>query len=143
MATFEQVRSDLSRTLTAWALASIAVGVLVGRRDQDPRAAGVARQSIAWGGIDLAIAGLGWAGARRPVPDVPAAARSLRRLLLVNAGLDVGYVAGGVALLRAGQVRGRDSVGDGAAVVVQGAFLLVLDVVSAARMHATLRRLGE
>jgi hypothetical protein len=65
----------------------------------------------------------------------PCPTRPLRRLLLVNAGLDVGYVAAGVALVRAGRVRGRDSVGDGVAVVLQGGFLLVLDLVHAVRVQ--------
>lgn len=138
MSPLEQVRSDLTRTLTAWSLASIAVGAVLaargGRGDGDERAAGVARQCLTWGGIDLAIAGIGVLGQRGPVLDRPAATASLRRLLLVNAALDVGYVAAGVALLRAGRVRGRDSVGDGSAVVVQGAFLLGLDLVSANRL---------
>jgi hypothetical protein len=132
--TFTRVRADLTRTLAAWSVASVAVGAVLARRGTGERTAGFARQSIAWGAVDLAIAGAGWLGERRPVTDEAEAARSLRRLLLVNAALDVGYLAAGVALVRAGRVRGRDSVGDGAAVVVQGGFLLVLDLLNAVRV---------
>jgi hypothetical protein len=43
-------------------------------------------------------------------------------VLLLNAGLDVGYLAAGAWLVRRTRWRG-----DGLAVLVQGAFLLVLD----------------
>jgi hypothetical protein len=52
----------------------------------------------------------------------------LRTVLLVNAGLDVGYVAGGVAMAR----RGRP--GDGLAIAGQGLFLLWLDLRHAGRV---------
>ncbi|MGJ7441229.1 DUF6992 family protein [Aquipuribacter sp. MA13-6] len=137
MTTLEQVRHDLTRTLAAWSVASIAGGAVLAWRRGGPRAAGFARQSMAWGGIDLAIAAAGAVGARNGVQDREAETASLRRLLLLNAALDVGYVAVGAALLRARTVRGRDSVGDGAGVVVQGAFLLVLDLTQAARLRTT------
>ncbi|MEW6226412.1 MAG: hypothetical protein AB1627_17465 [Chloroflexota bacterium] len=74
---------------------------------------------------------------RRPPPAArrQAAGRTtdparLRRVLLVNAWLDVGYVATGAWL--AGRTRRR---GDGAAVLVQGAFLLWLDATAARRLR--------
>jgi hypothetical protein len=136
VATSEQVRSTLTRALVAWSVASAAVAglVLVGRPTE--RATGFARQTLAWGAVDLAIAGLS-ARPRDPVVDEQAEATALRRLLLLNGALDLGYVTAGVLLWRAGRVRGRDSRGDGAGVVVQGAFLFVLDVVCAARLRTT------
>ena len=143
MATSDQVRSILIRALAAWSVGSIAVGALVLLRRPGTRATGFARQSIAWGAVDLAIAGLSLRR-RDPVADEAAQARSLRRLLLVNAALDVGYVGTGVLLWRAGRLRGRDSTGDGAGVVLQGAVLLVLDAAcaSALRPVPTARRAG-
>lgn len=135
MATLSTVRSDLTRALTAWSVLSLVVGAGLARWGRGERAAGLARQNLAWGAIDLGIAAVGARANRAPVDDVPAAARSLRRLLLLNSALDVGYVAAGLALLRAGRLNGRDSTGDGAAVVAQGAFLLVLDLVNAARLR--------
>lgn len=137
MATSQQVRSDLTRALTAWSVLSIGVGAVLTVRGGDERSVGVARQCLAWGGIDLAVAGMGMLAQRRPGTDVAAETTSLRRLLLVNAALDVGYVAAGAALVQLRRVRGRDSVGDGTAVVVQGAFLLLLDLGSAARLRTT------
>ena len=143
MATSDQVRSILTRALAAWSVGSIAVGALVLLRRPGTRATGFARQSIAWGAVDLAIAGLSLRR-RDPVADEAAQARSLRRLLLVNAALDVGYVSTCVLLWRAGRLRGRDSTGDGAGVVLQGAFLLVLDAAcaSALRPVPAARRAG-
>jgi hypothetical protein len=84
---------------------------------------GFGRQTLVWGAVDGAIAG---AGARRRASKGPTDPSRLRRVLLVNAALDVGYVAAGAELVR----RGRWP-GDGLAVVVQGAFLLVLDSAAA------------
>jgi hypothetical protein len=83
-------------------------------------------QTAAWGAIDLAIALAGWRGLA--MRDVDGATR-LDRLLWLNAGLDVGYVAVGVTLAVAGWLLGRrlGAVGAGLGVVVQGAALLVLD----------------
>jgi len=139
VATSDQVRSTLTRALTAWSLGSIAVGALVVVRRPGERATGFARQSIAWGAVDLAIAGLSLRR-RDPAADEAVEAGSLRRLLLVNAVLDVGYVTAGALLWRAGRFRGRDSTGDGAGVVVQGAFLLVLDTACAVALRPVARR---
>jgi hypothetical protein len=58
------------------------------------------------------------------------AARRFRTILLINAGLHVGYVAGSWALLRG--ARGRDDrAGMGLGIVIQGLFLLVYDGVLA------------
>jgi hypothetical protein len=61
--------------------------------------------------------------------DADGAAR-LDRLLWLNTGLDVGYVAVGLTLAIAGWSLGRrlGAVGAGLGVVVQGMALLALDV---------------
>lgn len=112
------VEVRLTEVLGGWAAGSVLAGALLARR-----APGFARQTVAWGLVDGAIAAWGVRGRRRRGPTDPA---RLRRVLLVNAGLDVGYVAAGAWLVRDGRWRG-----DGAAVVVQGAFLLGLDATAA------------
>lgn len=118
------VEQQLTRTLARWAAGSIALGaalsVPAGTR-------GFGRQTAAWGAVDGAIA---WWGARNRAGRGPTDARRLRRVLLVNAGLDVGYVATGAWLVRDGRWRG-----DGLAVLVQGGFLLWLDTAAAARLR--------
>ena len=138
MATLEQVRSDLTRTLALWSAGSVVGGAALAAVARGPRARGFARQAVAWGVIDGAIAAAGAAGAANGVQDRPRETVALRRLLLLNAALDVGYVGVGVALVRAGRLRGRDSVGDGLGVLVQGVFLLGLDLVHAARLRTTI-----
>ena len=129
------ITQDLSRQLTAWAAGSVAVGaVLVGlgqvRGDRQLRAFGT--QTVLWGAVDGAIAGL---GRLRPPPS----AARLRSVLLGNAALDVGYVGAGAlgatrgARWRSGRWAGT-ARGHGTAVVVQGAFLLWLDTHQARRL---------
>jgi carboxylesterase len=100
---------------------------------------------MAWGAIDAAIALGGRRAARRRQAARPDAlapgivdreanreARRLARLLWFNTGLDVLYVAGGLALAF---TRGATSPfwrGTGWGIAVQGAFLFVFDL-----LHAT------
>ena len=77
--------------------------------------------SLAWGGLGRRT-GCGGQGAASE--EIAA----LRRLLLVNAALDVLYVAGGVTLAVR---RGKDDPywrGVGLGIVVQGGFLLGFDL---------------
>ena len=116
------VEQDVVRVLGRWAVGSLLLGAGLSAH---PRTRGFGRQTAAWGAVDGAIA---LVGARRQAAGRTTPAPRLRRVLLVNAGLDVGYLVAGAALLR---TRWR---GDGAAVLVQGAFLLWLDASSARRL---------
>ena len=118
-----EVEEQLTSVLGAWAAGSVALGALL---SASPRTRGFGRQTAAWGAVDGAIA---WFGARKRRSKGPADPRRLRRVLLVNAGLDVGYLAAGAWLVRDGRWRG-----DGAAVLVQGGFLLLLDTIAARRL---------
>lgn len=119
-----QVEEQLPRVLGAWAAGSVVLGAAL---SLSPRTRGFGRQTAAWGAIDGAIAWAGVRGRRRRGPTDP---DRLRTVLLVNAGLDVGYLALGARLRRTEAWRG-----DGLAVLVQGAFLLVLDTAAAARLR--------
>ncbi|QNG36250.1 hypothetical protein F1C76_06285 [Geodermatophilaceae bacterium NBWT11] len=118
------VETRLTQVLAGWAAASVVVGAAL---SIDPCTRGFGRQTAAWGAVDGLIAGVGARNRTRRGPTDPA---RLRKVLLVNAGLDVGYLALGAALLRTTRWRG-----DGAAVVVQGAFLLVLDATAASALR--------
>ena len=115
--------------LWAWGIGSVMVGApaLLSRRPA-LRQAGL--QAVAWGAIDAALAWFGRRGARTKIaqaaPDALTQARRFRTILLINAGLDVGYVAGGLALAR--RARGRpDRLGIGLGIAGQGLFLLIYD----------------
>jgi esterase/lipase len=93
------------------------------------------QQAVAWGLVDGLIAAYGFLSARPAAsPDGEAALASrLRRLLWLNAGLDLGYIAGGLALARR---RGQANAawrGHGWGVLVQGGFLLLFDLYHALR----------
>jgi len=125
--------------LAAWALLSLALAVVLwwvaGRTGADVGATlrALALQFAVWGAIDGAIAALGERDRRRRLSRAEdrdagasaAFAARLRRLLRLNAALDVGYVAVGVALLLAW--RTPEGLGHGMGVLIQGGFLLVFD----------------
>ncbi len=118
------VEERLTQVLGGWAAGSVLVGAAL---SASPRTRGFGRQTLLWGAIDGAIAYAGVRGRRRKGLTDPA---RLRRVLLVNAGLDVGYLGLGRRLVRA-----ERWYGDGVAVLVQGAFLLVLDTAAAAALR--------
>jgi Family of unknown function (DUF6992) len=136
--------ASLARRLLAWGVVSVAGGAVLGvvgatTGDRTLRAFG--SQTIGWGAIDagLALAGRSRArrlGARQP-GDPEATSREavrIRRILAVNAGLDVVYVVGGMAVAVARGRHDPSARGHGLAAVLQGAFLLGFDAWHAARV---------
>lgn len=126
-------RAHLVR-LIAWGAGSVLAGTALlllvtvrrGGPSGAPLLANFAIQCAAWGAIDLIIALFAWRGlAERDING----ATKLDRLLWLNTGLDIGYVAVGVALAIVGWQLGRrlGLVGAGLGVMVQGLALLVLD----------------
>lgn len=104
----------LMTTLAAWSALSVAGGAVLWATGRSDFTRNFGRQTLAWGVVDAAIAG--W-GASRPPADIG----RLRRILVVNSVADVGYLVLGAAAVRSGRS------GDGAAILVQGGFLLALD----------------
>jgi esterase/lipase len=135
----------ISKRLLIWSAASVLLGLVL-IAVQVPFWTGFAIQAIAWGGIDAAIAVGGlWATRRRharlpdPIAPEPLAREEdkLRRLLWINTGLDVLYVAAGlVAVLTLGRTDTRWR-GHGWGIVIQGAFLFVFDLLQAQRVPAS------
>ena len=128
-----------------WSGLSVGAGVVLFLAGV-PFWSGFGVQAAAWGTIDAAIALFGGGAARRrrasmtdPLDDalLRREGRNLRRLLLINTGLDVLYVAGGVALaltFGAGDPTWR---GHGWGIVVQGAFLFAFDLFHARQVPWT------
>ena len=135
------------RNLAVWSAGSIAAGVsvwAVGRARQHRAAAAFGKQNVMWGAVDGAIVAI--AKLRGPRPEDPARSSRLRRVLLINAALDVGYVAAGAvamtapsALIRPPRYLPADARGDGAAIILQGGFLLVADLAAAGRLASAER----
>ena len=126
------LQQRLSRHLLVWSALSVGGGALL-LLFGAPFWRGVGLQGLVWGLINAAIAGFGLLSLRqkraRPDANAPEVlakeTRDLRRLLLVNAGLDVLYVAGGIVVLT--QFEADFPRGNGVGIVVQGAFLLLFD----------------
>jgi hypothetical protein len=128
----------ITRRLLVWSAASVLVGVAL--LAFGPLWQGIGLQSLAWGVIDAGIAIVGgWVTRRRrtglsdpSAPEVLAReTRSLRRILLINTGLDVMYVIGGAILAL---TLGADNPfwrGNGWGIIVQGGFLFCFDLFHA------------
>lgn len=126
-----KLQGRISRQLLVWSAFSTFVGAAL--LFATPLWRGVGVQALVWGVIDAAIASFGLLSLRRklkrPDTDKPEVlskeARALRRVLLINAGLDVLYVVGGVVIVRG--LATDFAKGNGVGIVVQGGFLLLFD----------------
>ena len=95
------------------------------------------QMNVMWGGINLAIAGLGYWGAGREKIDNPTLADVLKhqnrieKTYLINAGLDVVYIGSGLLMnqLSDNQKNPAKFKGYGNSIMLQGGFLLLYDAV--------------
>jgi hypothetical protein len=134
----------LGRRLLAWGAASVATGAtlaLAGRARDDRFLRAFGSQTIGWGAIDAGLAVGGLVRSRRLLGDPPAdaiarerEAARVRRILIVNAGLDLLYIAGGLAVAAGRGRTDRAAQGHGLAAAAQGAFLLGFDAWHAVRV---------
>jgi len=126
--------TDLARRLLTWALASVLIGVvLLVAGDDFWRGFGL--QAALWGLIDALIALVALRSARRDgTAGEDARATRIRRILWLNAGLDLAYIAIGAGLVAIAGDANPFLAGNGWGIAVQGGFLLVFDVVHAMRV---------
>lgn len=135
---FNQVRIDYNKSgmiiLGSWALGNIALGgIMAGRTSGETKA--FHQMNIYWNTVNLAIAGFGYYAAMNEVPssefwETMKAQNSIEKILLVNAALDLGYMAGGLYLLERGRRLDKDQFkGFGKSVILQGAFLMSFDAI--------------
>lgn len=134
---FDRIERQLGLTLAAWGAASVLAGTTIRLAASDAKWRAFGTQTAIWGATDIAIAGIAHLRAnRRGRPTDHRDRKRLHRLLLLNSCLDVGYISAGVTLTRradsisarTGDRRSpRQLHGDGAAVVIQGVALLILD----------------
>ncbi|MBY4013545.1 hypothetical protein HQP04_17500 [Rhodococcus fascians] len=120
----------LGRRLAVWGGVSVLAGTALAARGSSPARRAFGQQTAGWGAIDVAIAGAGALNSSVPT------SKSLSKLLWINAGLDVLYVAAGAHIAVRKPNFGRritadQAIGHGTAVVVQGAALLLLDTAHA------------
>ena len=112
---------QISTRLLLWSLPWAGAGIIGLWASSDDGQKGFWGMSGAWGVINSGIALAGLLGAEPLLGD-------LKTVLLVNAGLDVAYMLGGIYLLTRPEATWR---GSGVAVLIQGGFLLAFDLIHA------------
>lgn len=145
----EHYERQLSTLLGVWAAGSVIKGgiiALIGHRTGRKQWMRFGRQNAMWGAVDGVIAGLGVRSRSRrgelTTEQVEFEATKLRVMLLLNALADVVYIAGGAHIAYHAKPGPPEVTsfkmgrGDGVAIVIQGAFLLGLDLTFARRLSA-------
>lgn len=130
-----RLEQRIGRQLFAWGVVNVALGTLLLLSD-NPFLRGLGVQALVWGSINAGIAAFGQSRLPRKLHRMlrsdgadagRAERRSLRRILLLNAALDVLYVVAG--LLVVALLPGPFAAGNGWGVVLQGGALLLFDAV--------------
>ena len=121
------------KVLGGWALANMAIGSfayfnLPGKKKY------FNQMNVMWNVVNLGLATAGYFGAKADLNQQLSLAQSINdqhkieQILLLNAGLDVGYMAAGLYLNERGLRKSSDRLqGYGQSLILQGAFLLVFD----------------
>lgn len=132
-----QARQDRQRramsVLMGWSVLNMGVGT-AGYFLSDGKTQYFHQMNAAWNVVNAAIAGAGWIGSRgedptalSPMETVEADYR-LQKILLLNMGLNLAYMASGAYLWERGIQRGDERLeGYGPSLVLQGGFLLLFD----------------
>ena len=121
------------KVLGGWALANMTIGSVIyfslsGRKKY------FHQMNVMWNVVNLGLATAGYFGAKADLNQQLSLAKSINdqnkieQILLLNAGLDVGYMAAGLYLNERGLRKSSDRLqGYGQSLILQGAFLLVFD----------------
>ncbi len=134
----QQKQKRAMMVLGGWAVSNIAIGgILRGQHG------GVEREfhtmNIGWNVVNLGIATLGYIAANKQDPAAIDLYQSIQqhhgfqKTLLFNAGLDVGYMLGGLYLIERSKNAEKNAErleGFGKSIIVQGGFLFVFDLVN-------------
>ncbi|MGI4751587.1 MAG: DUF6992 family protein [Janthinobacterium lividum] len=137
LTTFNQKRNEINETgmkvLGGWAIANIAIGS-IGFYNTKGAARYFNQMNIFWNIVNLGIATAGFYGAKEALHKQFDQNQSLKeqrkteKILLINAGLDLVYIGGGIYLNRRGISKSSDRLhGYGNAIILQGAFLFLFD----------------
>lgn len=138
----ERARLHQQRTamyvLGGWAVANIGLGLGL-RAGRTGEARRFHEMNAIWNTVNLGIAGFGLWSVLRADPAALDAFGSLRendglqKILLLNTGLDVAYIVGGLYLKERARRPDADADrlrGYGRSIVLQGGFLLAFDLVN-------------
>lgn len=131
----DQISKRSMYALGGWGVANFAVsGAMVGFASGEAKY--FHQMNIYWNLVNVGLAGVGLLGSKgsgnlSPLETLKAQ-HSTEKIYLLNTGLDVGYIFGGLYLAELGNRfpdRHDQFKGFGKSIVVQGSFLLVLDLV--------------
>ncbi|QJW89378.1 hypothetical protein HNV11_08265 [Spirosoma taeanense] len=130
-------QKTLGFALGGYALANIAIGSIAAPQTTGETRS-IHRMNVYWNLVNLGIAGIGLLGARNRGGDETLAQavrehEKMKQILLLNAGLDMAYVMGGLYLRERANIRPdkADQLrGYGKSIMGQGGFLLAFDLVN-------------
>lgn len=138
---FEKERNRMQKNsmivLGCWSVANIVVsGIATDTRNIEMR--NFHQMNVMWGAVNLAIAGLGYWGAAKEKINNPVLADVLKhqnrvqKTYLINAGLDVIYIAAGLIMNKTSdnQKKPEKFKGYGNSIMLQGGFLLIFDAIN-------------
>ncbi|MEM8525157.1 MAG: hypothetical protein AAGG68_10955 [Bacteroidota bacterium] len=124
--------------LGTWAIGNIAAGSILASR-QEGEAKYFNQMNAGWNAFNLVIAGFGYYGVMRAdaaALDMYGSIQEqykIQKILLFNAGLDVGYMLGGAYLIE----RSKNTTdnperlkGFGKSIILQGGFLFAFDLIT-------------
>ena len=132
-----QTRLDYNKQgmliLGTWAVVNLILGAVGSFRTRGQSQA-FHQMNGYWNVVNLGIAGYGfWQASQVAVLnfwEVLLAQQEIEKILLANAALDFGYIALGLYLIERGRRTEKDKwLGFGKSIVLQGAFLLLFDVI--------------
>lgn len=142
---FNQTRLDYNRNgmliLGSWAVGNMVWGG-IGASQSTGETKAFHQMNLYWNSVNLLIAGFGYWQATKESPGADfwatmEAQQGIEKVLLVNAALDVAYMAGGLYLKERGlRTDNSKLVGFGKSVILQGAFLMAFDAVMYSFHHA-------
>ena len=131
-----QTNRNAMKVLGGWAVGNFLVsGLLIGRSEGGTKA--FHQMNVGWNVINLGLAGFGYYSAMRADPaalDLYASVKDqygIEKTFLLNAGLDVGYMLGGLYLTERAKNAGKNQerlTGFGQSILLQGGFLFVFDL---------------
>ena len=138
---FNQQRLNLTKksmqVLGGWATANIITSAF-SLKTNNPDAYYFHQMNIMWNSVNLALSGLGYWGAVKNKKVETDLASSIKhqhkteKLFLFNAGIDVAYIAAGGYLKQKSKnnSKGPKLNGYGNAVILQGSFLFLFDMIN-------------
>jgi len=135
---FNQEKIDINKKgmliLGGWAVGNIALGAIASSRTSGDTKY-FHQMNMYWNVVNIGLAGISYYTALRTNTQISFLEtmheqHKLEKIFLVNAALDVAYMAGGAYMIERGKNRlnGDRLKGFGKSIIMQGAFLLVFDV---------------